>query len=469
MKNILLMTTIIAFILGCNPKKPNEPRVINNRDNNTEMNNFEPADYVKLTHPEWSKNAVIYQINTRQFTSEGTFKAAQKELPRLKDLGIDILWLMPIHPIGEKNRKGTLGSPYAVKDYYGVNPEFGNEQDLKNFINEAHNLGMKVILDWVANHTAWDNVLVETHSEWYQRDHNGNFRPTPWWDWDDIINLDYEQPGLRKYMTEAMSYWVKEFDVDGYRCDVAGFVPVDFWNNVRKTLDSIKPVFMLAEWESRDLHAEAFDMTYAWSWNETVHHICKGKADLNKLFVYYSWNESAYPKNAMRMTHIANHDSNAWEGTMFENFGDGLEAAIALSVVGEGMPMVYNGMEAGNDKRLAFFEKDPIVWKVHEFNDLFKDLFALLKNNSALWHAKWGATMIKVPNNAPKEVLSFVRKNEDNKVFAVFNFSDKVQTVQFEDTLFSGTYTQFGSGEQISFNAESQLTLQPWDYRIYTQ
>jgi 1,4-alpha-glucan branching enzyme len=465
MKNILLMATTMAFILGCNPEKPNEPQVINN----TEMNNFEPADYVKLTHPEWSKNAVIYQINTRQFTSEGTFKAAQKELPRLKDLGIDILWLMPIHPIGEKNRKGTLGSPYAVKDYYGVNPEFGNEQDLKNFINEAHNLGMKVILDWVANHTAWDNVLVETHPEWYQRDHNGNFRPTPWWDWDDIINLDYGQPGLRKYMTEAMSYWVKEFDVDGYRCDVAGFVPVDFWNNARKTLDSIKPVFMLAEWESRDLHAQAFDMTYAWSWNETVHHICKGKADLNKLFVYYSWNESAYPKNAMRMTHIANHDSNAWEGTMFENFGDGLEAVIALSVVGEGMPMVYNGMEAGNDKRLAFFEKDPIVWKVHEFNDLFKDLFALLKNNSALWHAKWGATMIKVPNNAPTEVFSFVRQNENNKVFAVFNFSDKVQTVQFEDTLFSGNYTQFDSNEQVSFNAESQLTLQPWDYKIYTR
>ncbi|TPV33513.1 alpha-amlyase [Paucihalobacter ruber] len=437
--------------------------------NKTEMNNFEPADYVKLTHPEWSKNAVIYQINTRQFTPEGTFKAAQKELPRLKDLGIDIIWLMPIHPIGEKNRKGTLGSPYAVKDYYGVNPEFGNEQDLKNFINEAHQLGMKVILDWVANHTAWDNVLVETHPEWYQRDHNDNFRPTPWWDWDDIINLDYEKPGLREYMTEAMSYWVKEFDIDGYRCDVAGFVPVDFWNNVRKTLDSTKPVFMLAEWESRDLHAEAFDMTYAWSWNETVHQICKGKADLNKLFVYYSWNESAYPKNAIRMTHIANHDSNAWEGTMFENFGDGLEAAIALSVVGEGMPMVYNGMEAGNDKRLAFFEKDPIVWKVHEFNDLFKDLFALLKNNSALWHAKWGATMIKVPNNAPTEVLSFVRQNENNKVFAVLNFSDKVQNVQFEDNLFSGNYNQFGSGEQISFNTESQLTLQPWDYKIYTQ
>ena len=465
MKNIILMATAVAFLLGCKHDNFDAPLVMNK----TDMNPFEPTDYVKIAHPEWSKNAVIYQINTRQFTPEGTFKAAQQELPRLKDLGIDIIWLMPIHPIGEKNRKGTLGSPYAVKDYFAVNPEFGSDQDLKDFINQAHQLGMKVILDWVANHTAWDNVLVESHPEWYQRDHNSNFRPTPWWDWDDIINLDYNQPELRKYMTEAMSYWVKEFDVDGYRCDVAGFVPVDFWNNVRKTLDNIKPVFMLAEWESRDLHAEAFDMTYAWSWNETMHDICNEKADLNKLFVYYSWNESAYPKNAMRMTYIANHDSNAWEGTMFENFGDGLEATIALSVVGEGMPMLYNGMEAGNNKRLAFFEKDPIEWQNHRFNDVFKDLFILLKSNSALWHAQWGATMIKVPNNAPKEVLSFVRKNDDNKVFAVFNFSDKVQTAQFEDTLFTGKYTQFGSGESVDFNSESQLTLQPWAYKIYTQ
>lgn len=426
--------------------------------------------YVKIEHPEWRKNAVIYQLNTRQFSEEGSFKAAQLQLPRLKELGIDIIWLMPIHPIGHKNRKGSLGSPYSVKDYYAVNPEFGSLQDLKDFVNEAHNLGMKVILDWVANHTAWDNGLVETHPEWYRRDHNGNFRPTPWWDWDDIIDLDYSHTELRTYMTDALSYWVKEVDIDGYRCDVAGFVPVDFWNHARKTLDSIKPVFMLAEWESRDLHAQAFDMTYAWSWNEAMHQICKGKADVGKLFVYYSWNESAYPKNVMRMTYIANHDSNAWEGNMFENFGNGLEAAIALSVVGEGMPLVYNGMEAGNAKRLAFFEKDPIVWKEHKFNSLFKDLFGLLKNNSALWHSKWGATMIKVPNNNEKEVLSFVRQNDNNKVFAVFNFSNQNQDVTFSDTLFLGNYTDFETKLSVNFNNEHNgLILSPWAYKIFVQ
>lgn len=227
---------------------------------------YRPQPYITLKNPEWTKDAVLYQINTRQFTPEGTFRAAERELPRLKALGVDILWLMPVHPIGEKHRKGTLGSPYSVRDYYGVNPEFGTKADLKHFVDAAHAQGMHVILDWVANHTAWDNPLVKDHPDWYARGWKGDFHPTPWWDWTDIVNLDYSHPGLRKYMTDAMTYWVREIGVDGYRCDVAGFVPLDFWNNARAELDAIKPVFMLAEWESRDLHAKAFDATYAWSW-----------------------------------------------------------------------------------------------------------------------------------------------------------------------------------------------------------
>lgn len=214
-------------------------------------NPYQPVPQVRIKHPEWSKNATIYQINTRQFTEEGTFRAAERHLPRLKDLGVVILWLMPIHEIGSKNRKGSLGSPYAVKDYYAVNSEFGSLDDLKHFVKTAHDLGLVVILDWVANHTAWDNPLVHDHPEWYAHDWKGDFRPTPWWDWADIIDLDYEQPAVRKYMTDALKYWVSAADIDGYRCDVAGFVPIDFWNNARKELDAIKPVFMLAEWESQ--------------------------------------------------------------------------------------------------------------------------------------------------------------------------------------------------------------------------
>ncbi len=226
---------------------------------------------------------------------------------------------------------------------------------------------------------------------------------------------------------------------------------------------------MLAEWESRDLHASAFDMTYAWSWNEAVHKICTGQSDVNALFIYYSWNESAYPEGSMRMTFTSNHDKNAWEGTMFEQFGDGLEAAIALSVVGEGLPLIYNGQEAGNNKRLEFFEKDPIQWQAHPIGELYKDLFSLMKTNTALWHAQWGARMIKVPNNFEKQVFSFVRQNETDKVFAVFNFSDTAKTIEFRESLHFGTYQSFRDNEVVVFNENSTLYLKPWEFRIYTK
>lgn len=433
------------------------------------LDRYQPVPYVKLTHPEWCRNATIYQLNTRQFSPEGTLRAAETQLPRLKALNVDIIWLMPIHEIGVKNRKGSLGSPYAVRDYYSVNRELGTLADLKHFVATAHALGLHVILDWVANHTAWDNVLVTEHPEWYERDWQGRFRPTPWWDWSDIINLDYRQPGLRRYMTEAMKYWVREADVDGYRCDVAGFVPVDFWNNVRRELDAIKPVFMLAEWESRDLHAEAFDMTYAWSWYSGVHDIAAGKADLGALFNYYSWNESAFPPNCIRMTFVSNHDKNSWDGTEFEQFGDALKAAIVLSVAGDGMPLIYNGQEAGNPKRLKFFERDPIAWRDHPLGDFYRRLFALKHANTALANGSWGAKMVYVPNNFRSQVLSFVRQNEHDKVFAMLNFSKEPRRVKLEESLYEGSYTEFFSGGKVTLGPAAEIDLAPWDYRLYVK
>jgi glycosidase len=432
-------------------------------------NPYRPVSEVRIAHPEWSKNATIYQINTRQFTPEGTFRAAEAHLPRLQDLGVVILWLMPIHPIGEKNRKGTLGSPYSVKDYYGVNPEFGTLEELKHFVRTAHDLGMYVILDWVANHSAWDCNLVDEHPEWYARDWKGDFRPTPWWDWEDIIDFDYNQEGMRRYMTEAMKYWVRNVDIDGYRCDVAGFVPTDFWNNLRRELDIIKPVFMLAEWESRDLHAEAFDMTYAWHWNDVVHRIASGMLDVTSLYVYYSWNEKAYPFDIMRMLFVSNHDHNAWEGTEFEKFGECIDAAIVLSVISEGMPLIYNGQEAGNQRRLAFFEKDPIVWREHPNGELYRKLFALKRENTALWNAAWGARMVNVVNSEPSQVLSFVRQNERDRVFAVLNLSDFPNAVTFPESLHHGAYIDFFNHQPIIFDSESQLDMEPWEYRVFTR
>jgi glycosidase len=427
---------------------------------------YEPQPFVKIKHPEWSKTAILYQLNTRQFTQEGTFKAAEKQLPRLKELGVDIIWLMPIHPIGEKNRKGTLGSPYSVKDYFGVNPEFGTKEDLRSFVKAAHKQGFKVILDWVANHTAWDNPMHEQHPDWYEKDWKGANRPTPWWDWSDIIDLDYSKPGLRQYMTSALTYWVREFDIDGYRADVAGYVPLDFWENARAELDAIKPVFMLAEFDMRDIHAKAFDASYAWKWNNAVHDIAMGKSDVGALFGFYSEHESAWPKAAMRMTYTENHDQNAWEGTEFERFGAGLNNAIVLSFIGEGIPLIHNGQEAGSERRLKFFEKDPITWRSHQNEALFKKLIKYRDAHPALWNAPWGATMTPVVNSAPGKVLSFVRAKDGDKVLALFNMSGEEQSFSFSDGPTAGAYVDFADGSKVKLEAESKVALPAWSYKI---
>ncbi|NTW41424.1 MAG: alpha-amylase [Cellulomonadaceae bacterium] len=427
-----------------------------------------PSD-VQLVHPQWSRNASIYQINTRQFTPEGTFAAARAHLPRLVDLGVRILWLMPVHEIGVQNRKGTLGSPYAVQDYYSVSSELGTLQDLRGFVDEAHDLGFHVILDWVANHTAWDNPLVQEHPEWYARDWKGDLQPSPWWDWADIIDLDYTQPGVRAYMTDAMAYWVREVGVDGFRCDVAGFVPTDFWEHTRDVLDEIRPVFMLAEWESRELHDKAFDMTYGWTWNEALHHIAAGKADANALRAYYAWNEKAYQADCMRMLFVSNHDKNAWEGTEYEQFGDALDAAIVLSVTSEGMPLIYNGQEAGSTKRLSFFERDPIVWAEHPMGDFYRRLVALKTANRSLWNGSWGGRMVEVTTEHPDRVLAFVRRVGEHAVAVVLNLSPDVRDVELLDGPYVGAWTDFGTGEQVRLDEHATVPLGPWGYRLLVQ
>ncbi|SEO09234.1 maltogenic amylase [Duganella sp. CF517] len=427
---------------------------------------YQPTSYVRFQNAEWTKNASIYQINTRQFTAEGTFRAAEQQLPRLKELGVDILWLMPIHPIGQVKRKGVLGSPYAVRDYLAVNPEFGTLADFKRFVDTAHGLGLHVILDWVGNHTAWDNVLRTSHPEWYAKDYKGDAHPTPWYDWDDIIDLDYDQPGLRRYMTQAMTYWVREAGVDGYRADAAGLVPQDFWDNASRELRAIKPVFMLAEWESRDMHAVAFDASYAWTWWDTLHNIAQGKADATALYTYYAWGQKFYPKQAYRMLYTTNHDKNTWDGTEFELFGPAVDAATVFSFVSEGIPMIYNGQEAGNRKRLAFFDRDPIAWQASPRGELLKKLLALKNANTALWNGAWGATMVQVPNGAPKKLFSFVRQNERDKVFAVFNLSDAPVEARFAQTLQQGRYRDFDSGDAVVIDAATSLAMPAWGYRV---
>lgn len=425
-----------------------------------------PPSLVQVKNPDWSRDAVLYQINIRQFTPEGTFRAAQGQLPRLKALGVDILWLMPVQPIGKVNRKGPLGSPYASADFHAVNPEFGTPADLKAFVAAAHAQGFHVILDWAANHSAWDNVLTRQHPDWYMKDWQGHFRSTEWRDFDDIIDLDYSKPALRAWMTDALVEWVRDYDLDGYRADIAGYLPTDFWDGVRARLDAVKPVFMLAEWEQRDLHYKAFDASYAWPWWRAMHDVAQGRTDAMGLYVYYADTKRAWPHEAMRMVYTENHDSNAWEATGYEAFGPLLPAALALEFSSVGIPLVHNGQEACNTKRLKFFDRDPIQWREGcPEGTLIHDLIAWRKANPALANGRWGAPMTPLKSSNPKQVFSFVREQAGNKVVALFNLSKEPATVTLPTPLQAGTYHEFRGGT-VTLTAGETMTLAPGQFRL---
>lgn len=457
-RKLLITATLPLFLASCGAPEP--------------VDDWSPEPYVRIENAEWARNATLYQLNTRQFTPEGTFNTAEKQLPRLKEMGVDIIWLMPIHPIGEKNRKGTLGSPYSVRDYYAVNPEFGTLDDFKHFVSEAHRLGMKVIIDLVANHTAWDNKIAEEHPDWFEKDWKGDFRPTPWLDWSDIIDLDWSKTGVRAHVGGAMEYWVREADIDGYRADVAGYVPIDFWNEARRRLEKIKPVFMLAEWKTPEMHRAAFDASYAWDWHNIVKQIAHGQADATALYGYYAENESSWPREAMRMTYIANHDSNSWEGTQYENFGDALPVMIAFSFAGEGLPLIYNGQEACNAKRLEFFKKDSINWDAKpdcDLNDLFTRLIRFKKANAAMGNGKWGGRMVGMDNDNPSRIFSFTREKDGNQIVMIANFSPKPSKFRLTTDLATGEYDSLNGEDIIRLQKDEEMQLGAWEYLLLSR
>jgi cyclomaltodextrinase / maltogenic alpha-amylase / neopullulanase len=342
-----------------------------------------PPSTVK--HPEWSRNAVIYELNTRQFSKEGTFRAIIPHLKELKALGVDIIWLMPIHPIGVKERKGRLGSPYAVKDYYAVNPEFGTMEDFKALVKAVHGENLHLIIDLVANHTAWDNPLIEKHPDWYRKDNAGNIVP-PVPDWHDVAHLDYSKPGLKNYMIDMMKFWVKEQDIDGFRCDVAAMVPVSFWNEARREIDQIRPTFWLAEAESPGLVEKAFDCDYATEYYKLFNTIAAGKANVFELEKLIESDSLLYPSESWRMYFTSNHDQNSWHAPAVTRLGEKEAALFAfLTFALPGRPLIYNGQEIGSTQKLAFFEKDPIAWKESPFRKLYSDLCRTYKSHPALY------------------------------------------------------------------------------------
>ncbi|AWA30504.1 alpha-amlyase [Flavobacterium magnum] len=452
---------LAALSLGsCNHVPEKKP------EKGNDLSVYEPKEYVEVKHPDWSKNATIYEVNIRQYTHEGTFKAFESHLPRLKAMGIDIIWLMPIHPIGVEKRKGTLGSEYSVKDYFGVNPEFGTAADFRRLVDSIHAMGMHIIIDWVANHSSWDNPLAKQHPDWYTKTPEGHFQPTPWYDWDDVIDFDYDKPELRKYMTGALVHWVRDFNIDGYRCDTAGFVPTDFWDNARAELDAIKPVFMLAEWESRDLHKKAFDMTYSWTLFEKMTAVTKDKKGSAGLVEYMAHDVSTFPRNGYRMLFTDNHDMNSWNGNMVANFGDGLKASMVLCATINGMPLVYGGQEAGLSRSLKFFDKDEINWSAFPYAPLYTKLFALKHSNRALWNGNEGGVMIRIFNDKPEQVISFSRTQGKDRVIAIVNYSSKPATATLDSKYQKGSYTELFSGNKVTLAGADVFKLAPWEYLV---
>ena len=405
-----------------------------------------------MQHVSWSRSANIYEVNVRQYTPEGTLNAFAAHLPRLQQMGVDILWFMPIHPIGKLKRKGKLGSYYAVSDYKAINPEFGKLKDFKALVQQAHELGMKVIIDWVANHTAWDHEWVKQHPEWYLKNDKGQIQSyrydngTEVEDWTDVVGLDYSQKPLWTAMIQAMQYWVKETDIDGFRCDVAHLLPLKFWQQARAKLDAQKPMFMLAESDDAHLHDAAFDMTYDWALQDVLKKIAKGQADVRDLKDYLASAANALPTDGYRMTFTANHDTNSWHNHDAGHFGDAFAAMAVIAATFPGMPLVYGGQESGLNKMLQFFEKDTIDWQNFKHEKLYANLLAMKKKHPALHNGALGAP-VEVFDAENHHILAFRRQKGIDVVSVQVNMS----------------------GQNQSFNLHGKpRKLSAWEFQIQT-
>ena len=422
-------------------------------------------------HPCYAYDATIYELNTRQATEEGTFAAAETLLPELKESGVDIIWIMPIQKIGVLERKGTLGSYYAITDYCEFNPEFGIRADFEHFLAKAHELGMKVILDWVANHTAPDSEWTKNDG-WHYRDSLGNLMVQ--YDWTDISKLNYGNQDMRAEMKKAMHWWMDSIGIDGFRCDVAGEVPTDFWNDVMAELRAKHPhMFTLAEDEDKaqELTETAFDMYYGWTLHHLMNGVAQGKKSVEDLWGYFAKVDTTLRKEAIRMNFTSNHDENSWNGTEFERMGDATDLFAAFTYVVPGMPMIYTGQMSGNHHRLEFFEKD-VIDRVENAPQkaLYKGLNDLRAANFALWSNEIGAPMVRLTADNEK-VFACVRhavcpKGGENTVVAVMNMSAEPQNVNVDLTNYEGEYT-CSCGKTMT--ATQSFELKPWQYIILTK
>lgn len=407
----------------------------------------------------WLKKSSIYEVNIRQYTPEGTINALLPHLDRLKELDVDILWLMPLQPLGVLNRKGSMGSYYSIRNYTAINPELGTEEDFKNFMEQSHEMGFKVIMDWVPNHSAWDHQWVKEHPEFYAEDSIGKspIMP-PGTDWSDVAQLNYENIDLQNAMIKEMSYWIEKFDIDGFRCDQAGLVPMDFWVKAVDSLNSIKPIFMLAEWQEPKMH-RAFHMTYTWEFHHELREIAKGVDPQQIVMNRMEQENNNYPDSAYRMVFTTNHDENAWQGSVFERYGENVAPVTVLTFTLFGTPLVYSGQEIGLDRSLRFFEKDTIEWKDSQWTEFYKKLLMLHEQKRALWGNGFGAPVSWI--NGPEGTICYSRGENEDEIFVFLNFTDEPMEIDVQKLNFNSYMKDSTSSFQ-----DSTLVLSAHGYYI---
>jgi glycosidase len=421
---------------------------------------------------DWIKDKTIYEVNLRQYTEAGTFKAFESHIPRLKEMGVEVLWFMPVTPISEKGRKGSLGSYYACSSYTKLNAEFGTEQDFLSLIQLAHKHEMKVMIDWVANHTGRQHEWMDQHPDWFSQDIDGNFTERN--GWEDVVDLNFENQAMRAALIGAMQYWVRTFNIDGFRCDMAHLVPLDFWHSARKACETIKPLFWLAECEDIAYHS-VFDASYAWSWMHATTKIVNEQSGVNEIYnILHDY--AQYPQGAYKLFFTSNHDENTWNGTEYEKYGIAAKAWAVFTFIWKGIPLLYSGQELPNHKRLDFFDKDKIEWTNQPLLGAFyKTLIELRKNNPCIIKGD----SFNLPTNS-NQVMAFLRYdhpsekksvNESQKqiILILLNFSHQIQKVELEHDYLKGPFLNAFSGLSYTFNKQESFELMPGDYLVYVR
>lgn len=422
------------------------------------------ADRTALGVPEWMRHAVVYEVNVRQYSAAGNFAGVTQDLPRLKQLGVDVLWFMPIYPIGEHNRKGPLGSYYAVRDYTAVNPEFGTEADFRQLVDAAHAQGFRVLLDWVGNHTAWDNPLAQAHPDYYLHDAKGSFVPPTGTDWSDVIQLDFSNPGVLDYQFSAMAHWAKDFGVDGFRCDYATGVPTEFWEKLFPRLRQIRPdLFFLAESELPQHQVAAFNASYAFEMMHTINSVAQGQAGVSHIDDTLARTRATFPTGGALMYYTTNHDENSWNGTELERLGGGTKTFAVLSFMLDGIPLIYDGQETGLDRRLKFFERDPIDWHPSPMADFYRQLCQLRHVAPAL---TTGAAMRRLPTTHNESVYAVLREATGSRVVAFLNLTARDATATVFDPALAGAWRDWFTGETVDLTATTSLDLPAWRFRV---